>query len=264
MASPGGVNGNFTPPPPSSAASRPPPASQSQLTTQNNIGAGVGTNSPSTLHNTPGESSQASALNKPASAPRLSTQDSGTSKRPRDARLLHLWLGQMGVHAYEERVPLQLMDFAYRYTTGVLTDAVALGDTAPSGGAGRGGGGAGQADGQVSLHGVKQAIASRVGFQFNPVLSKEWLKELAEERNKVNLPKAEREFGIRLPPERYCLMGTGWGLKEEWESEEDFADADEDQPMEDGEGEKVADVNMEENEEDEFEDAMGVDNRMEG
>lgn len=43
-----------------------------------------------------------------------STTDNGQSRRPRDARVVHLILASMGVHAYHERVPLQIMDFAYR------------------------------------------------------------------------------------------------------------------------------------------------------
>lgn len=45
-----------------------------------------------------------------ASAPDASA---GTRK-PRDARIIHLILASMGVSAYQERVPLMLMDFAYR------------------------------------------------------------------------------------------------------------------------------------------------------
>ncbi|KAF7513856.1 hypothetical protein GJ744_006470 [Endocarpon pusillum] len=25
--------------------------------------------------------------------------------------------------------------------------------------------------------------------------------------------------GVKLPPEKYCLTGVGWGLREEWDSE---------------------------------------------
>ena len=46
--------------------------------------------------------------------------DNGQSKRPRDARLIHLILANYGVSAYQERVPLQLIDFAYRYTSSTL------------------------------------------------------------------------------------------------------------------------------------------------
>ena len=52
--------------------------------------------------------------------PSNSPVDNGQSKRPRDARLIHLILANYGVTAYQERVPLQLMDFAYRYTSSTL------------------------------------------------------------------------------------------------------------------------------------------------
>ena len=55
-----------------------------------------------------------------------SLNDSGLSKRPRDARLIHMILANLGVNAYQERVPLQLMDLAYRYTSSVLQDALHL------------------------------------------------------------------------------------------------------------------------------------------
>lgn len=62
--------------------------------------------------------------------------------------------------------------------------------------------------------------------------------DVASERNRVALPGASRGFdtaaqakstsaanqsvimgGMRLPPERFCLTGTGWNMKDEWESE---------------------------------------------
>ena len=43
--------------------------------------------------------------------------------------------------------------------------------------------------------------------------------EQAAERNRIALPKVERSYGVQLPPEKYCLTGVGWGLKDEWESE---------------------------------------------
>ncbi|KAK8187528.1 transcription initiation factor TAFII31, partial [Phyllosticta capitalensis] len=120
--------------------------------------------------------------------------DSGLSKRPKDARLLHMVLAHQGVSAYQERVPLQLLDFAYRYTAGVLSDAH---------------------EGSVSFGAVRSAIASRLNYQFNPTLPKDFLQELAAEKNRVGLPRPEREYGVRLPPERYCFTGAGWNLKEE-------------------------------------------------
>lgn len=200
--------------------------------------------------------------------PNTSLTDTGLTKRPRDARLLHMVLAHLGVSAYQERVPLQLMDFAYRYTAGVLGDAVAISaETTTSATGGTKGGAPGNPamardESSVSLPAIRSAIAGRLNYQFNPVLPKEFLLELAQEKNRVSLPRPEREYGVRLPPERYCYTGAGWGLKEEWESE-----AEDDGEEEDGNDGMNGDDRMEgvreegmedEEEEDEFEEVMGV------
>ncbi|KAI9817124.1 MAG: Transcription initiation factor TFIID subunit 9 [Pycnora praestabilis] len=161
--------------------------------------------------------------------PQTSLKDDGLSKRPRDARLIHMVLASLGVNAYQERVPLQLLDFAYRYTSSTLQDAVhltseGLGSISGSGGGGRGAGNAANAAAggdvsSVTLAALRLSVASRLNYQFNPSLPKEFYLELAQERNRVALPNVGRDWGVRLPPERYCLTGVGWGVKEEWESE---------------------------------------------
>ena len=169
------------------------------------------------------------------SEPLTSLQDDGTSKRPRDHRLIHLMLAAYGVSAYQERVPLQLMDFAYRYTSSILSDAVHLQqegydiDSAenPVLGKGRGRGNKKAEDEGPSLAALRMAIQSRLGYQYSSSLPKEFLKQLADEKNRVALGPAVRDTenvgplvgGVRLPHERYCLTGRGWGLKDEWESE---------------------------------------------
>ena len=156
--------------------------------------------------------------------PMTSLNDSGLSKRPRDARLIHMILANLGVTAYQERVPLQLMDFAYRYTSSILQDALHL--TSESyGTAGLGGGkstsNAASEMNSITLSSLRLSIASRTHYQFNPILPKEFYHELATERNRVALPPVGKDWGIRLPPEKYCLTGVGWGLKEEWDSDEE-------------------------------------------
>lgn len=74
------------------------------------------------------------------------------------------------------------------------------------------------------------SVASRINHQFNTSLPKEFLLDIAQERNKVALPPIGKDFGVRLPPEKYCLTGVNWDLsetQEEWMEEDD----------EDGEGE---------------------------
>lgn len=188
--------------------------------------------------------SSSQSMGQPAQVPATSLQDTGKSRRPRDARLIHMLLASQGVTAYQERVPLQLLDFAYRYTSSVLQDAVHLATegyagaiTAPgesvSGAAPR----AGAEIQSVSLPALRLSIASRLHYQFQPALPKEFLMDVAAERNRIALPGAQRGYdtnatanrqnayssvmmgGMRLPPERFCLSGTGWNLKDSWESE---------------------------------------------
>ena len=207
--------------------------------------------------------------------PLTSLTEDGTSKRPRDARLLHLVLSAQGIQSYQERVPLQLLDFAYRYTSSVLGDALRLagegytgaGDNARGGGAagrGRGGGGAGGegGEGSIGVTALRQAIASRQDFGFQGgYLPKEFMLEQAGERNRVALPRVERAGavgGLVLPEEKYCLTGSGWGLKETWEDEE--SEGDEEGAA--GQGKEVSMGGMEEGEGQGDEDEEGV-GRME-
>ncbi|KAL8762983.1 MAG: hypothetical protein Q9184_001133 [Pyrenodesmia sp. 2 TL-2023] len=141
------------------------------------------------------------------------------AKRPRDERLLKLILANLGVTAYQERVPLMLMDFAYRYTSSTLQDALHLTSEGYGTQASSTVKAAANNDmNAVSLSSVRLSIASRTHYQFSPTLGKDFYHELAQERNQVQLPPVGKHFGTRLPPEQYCLTGVGWKLKEEWAS----------------------------------------------
>lgn len=177
----------------------------------------------------------------PTQIPPTSLKDSGKSRRPRDVRLIHMLLASLGVTSYQERVPLQLLDFAYRYTSSVLQDAVHLSTEGYAGAVDTSGGGSASRGAEVngvSLPALRLSIASRLHYQFQTGLPKEFLLDVAAERNRVALPGATRGFdpgqgqankpaanqsvlmgGMRLPPERFCLTGTGWNMKDEWESE---------------------------------------------
>lgn len=146
-------------------------------------------------------------------------------------------LASLGVSAYQDRVPLQLLDFAYRYTSNVLQDALHLSTEGYAGEGGGGAGGKGQDANNVSLSAVRLSIASRLHYQFQTGLPKEFLMDVASERNRIALPGASRGFdmagnkaqqqanqsvllgGMRLPPERFCLTGSAWTMRDEWESE---------------------------------------------
>lgn len=178
-------------------------------------------------------SSQAAPTIAHPSIPLTSLQDNGLNKRPRDARLIHMLLSSLGCTAYQERVPLQLLDFAYRHSSSILSDALHLSSDAYVSQQTRArdappGGGFREADGQVSANAVMLAIQSRLQYQFGGSggggLSKEFLIEVAQQRNKVALPRVlMNEWGVRLPSERFVLTGVPWGLKGEWVEEEEAA-----------------------------------------
>ncbi|KAI1771153.1 TFIID-31kDa-domain-containing protein [Hypoxylon cercidicola] len=173
--------------------------------------------------------------------------------RPRDSRTIELLLTSQGVTSYDQRVPLLLLDFAYRHTSSVLNDALHLSSDPyvthaggrPSGSSGAVPSAPALQDATVTTSAINLAIASRQAFQFRGGAgghnggggaSKDWLQELARERNRTVLPRIlANEWGVRLPNERFVLSGQAWSLKESWdegddgyseeeEEEEDMAD----------------------------------------
>ncbi|KAK9464842.1 hypothetical protein V1512DRAFT_267309 [Lipomyces arxii] len=136
---------------------------------------------------------------------------------PRDARLLHLMMSSMGISSYQDRVPLQLMDFAYRYTSSVLEDSLLYADhshsTNPSTGT--------AANTHLSVEDVRLSVGAKVNYQFKPAPPKELLLELAQERNRRPLPVISDVYGIRLPPEKYCLTAKDWDVDDEIHELED-------------------------------------------
>ena len=156
-----------------------------------------------------------------------SPSDASGVRKPRDARLIHLVLASMHVTAYQERVPLMLMDFAYRYTSGVLQDALLFSDAIN----GTANTGSQNPPAQISNDDLRMSIASRVNHQFNTALPKEFLLDIAQERNRVALPTVGPEYGVRLPPEKYCLTGVNWDLRAGGDDWDDDEEDDEDESM---------------------------------
>lgn len=228
----------------------------SPLQNGHNTPAPPATNEPPATTSTP--AAAAPSTQQPAQTqtnPLSSLQDDGTSKRPRDARLIHLVLSSLGIQSYQERVPLQLLDFAYRYSSGILSDSLRLSAEGYTnagtndrggkrGGGGGGGGGGAAGDGaagggeKITVTSLRQAIASRQGYSFEGGgLPKEVLLEQAQKRNAVALPLMDRSAGgaLQLPKEEDCLTGVGWGLKDLWSEDESVGDADEVGGARDGE-----------------------------
>ncbi|RYO84572.1 hypothetical protein DL763_007424 [Monosporascus cannonballus] len=185
-----------------------------------------------------------------------------TAPRPRDARTIELLLTSQGVTSFDSRVPLLLLDFAYRHTSGVLNDALHLttdpyvshAGARPSGASGAAPSAPSGSDAAVSSAAVGIAIAARQAYAFRGgngayaghagagggAASRDWLADLARERNRVALPRVlQHEWGVRLPAERFVLSGAGWSLRDRWAGAEaglDDGDDDDDDDDDDDEG----------------------------
>ncbi|CCG81070.1 Transcription initiation factor TFIID subunit 9 [Taphrina deformans PYCC 5710] len=120
--------------------------------------------------------------------------------KPRDTRLIHLLLSSLNVSAYEENVPLQLLTFAHHYVHSALTDAQMFQDH--------------RNGKELEVSDVKLAIASKMNHSFKGAPPKEFLLELAGERNRRALPPVNAGYGLRLPPEKYCLTAVNWKLED--------------------------------------------------
>jgi transcription initiation factor TFIID subunit 9B len=195
-------------------------------------------------------------------------------KRPRDAHLIHTLLATQGVTSYQERVPLMLIDFAYRYTRSILSDAATLsaegyGGPASAGGTEeqrRGRAAAGSSD-DVTMTAARLAASARQIGQLPAHMSKADLIDLAGETNRIGLPPVRREFGMRLPGDKFLLTGGAFRLQDEWEEDEEEGPSEQE---EGGGGAEPEDTVMaddddadgglldEDMEEDEFEEVMGT------
>lgn len=102
---------------------------------------------------------------------------------------------------------LYILTFGVGYTSAVLQDALIYADVGNSSNA------AGiNPPSTINAEDLRMSIASRVNHQFNTSLPKEFLLDIAQERNKIALPPVDKGYGIRLPPEKYCLTGVNWEL----------------------------------------------------
>lgn len=122
------------------------------------------------------------------------------------------------------------------YTSSVLQDALLFSD-AINGTANTGGP---NPPATITLADLRMSVASRINHQFNTALPKEFLLDIAQERNKIALPTVGKEFGVRLPPEKYSLTGINWDLAETREDWMDDSSADEEADEDAGYGPTVA------------------------
>ncbi|KAK7264204.1 hypothetical protein RJT34_31809 [Clitoria ternatea] len=117
---------------------------------------------------------------------------------PRDAKIVKSLLKSMGVEDYEPRVQHKFLELWYRYIVDVLTDAQVYSEHAGKS--------------AIDCDDVKLAIQSKVNFSFSQPPPREVLLELAQNRNKIPLPKTIAGPGILLPPDQDTLISPNYQI----------------------------------------------------
>lgn len=125
--------------------------------------------------------------------------DSTVLSGPRDAEVMEAILKEMGVSEYDPMVVHQMLEFTYRYITNVLEDAKVYSEHAKKK--------------EIDVSDVQLAIEAKMNHSFTPPPPRELLLEVARQKNTTPLPLIPDKFGIRLPPERYCLTSNNYSLK---------------------------------------------------
>ncbi|KAJ9062998.1 Transcription initiation factor TFIID subunit 9 [Entomophthora muscae] len=135
----------------------------------------------------------------PASVPQvLVSEPLGSQNLPKSAQTISIILSSFGIMDVQPNVIYQLQEFAHRYTCDVLQDAQILSDHC------------GKAS--VDFDDVSEAIHGRIHHSFAPPPPQDFLDELAQTVNSTPLPPIQEKFGVRLPPEKYCLTAANYQI----------------------------------------------------
>ncbi|GAB1303060.1 Transcription initiation factor TFIID subunit 9B [Apodemus speciosus] len=118
---------------------------------------------------------------------------------PRDALVMAQILKDMGITEYEPRVINQMLEFAFRYVTTILDDAKIYSSHAKKP--------------TVDADDVRLAIQCRADQSFTSPPPRDFLLDIARQKNQTPLPLIKPYAGPRLPPDRYCLTAPNYRLK---------------------------------------------------
>ncbi|KAI5155805.1 Transcription Initiation Factor Tfiid Subunit 9B [Manis pentadactyla] len=118
---------------------------------------------------------------------------------PRDALVMAQILKDMGITEYEPRVINQMLEFAFRYVTTILDDAKMYSSHAKKA--------------NVDADDVRLAIQYRADQSFTSPPPRDFLLDIARQKNQTPLPLIKPYAGPRLPPDRYCLTAPNYRLK---------------------------------------------------
>nr|XP_018909561.1 PREDICTED: transcription initiation factor TFIID subunit 9 [Bemisia tabaci] len=123
-----------------------------------------------------------------------------TSKSlPKDAQVILSIMKELGINDHEPRVINQLLEFTYRYVTGILDDARLYANHARKK--------------ALDVEDIKLAIQLKMDRMFTNPPPRDILLEIARVKNSSPLPVIKPHCGVRLPPDRYCLAQCNYKLK---------------------------------------------------
>uniref|UniRef100_A0A4W6CC25 TAF9 RNA polymerase II, TATA box binding protein (TBP)-associated factor n=1 Tax=Lates calcarifer TaxID=8187 RepID=A0A4W6CC25_LATCA len=127
------------------------------------------------------------------------TKMSAPKTIPKDAQVMIQILKDMGITEYEPRVINQMLEFTYRYVTTIIEDAKIYAAHAKKS--------------NVDADDIKLAIQCRMDQSFTSPPPRDFLLEVARQKNQTPLPLIKPYTGPRLPPDRYCLTAPNYRLK---------------------------------------------------
>ncbi|XP_008543088.1 transcription initiation factor TFIID subunit 9 [Microplitis demolitor] len=118
---------------------------------------------------------------------------------PKDAQVIMSIIKDMGIEQYEPKVINQLLEFTYRYITCTLDDSRIYASHAKKK--------------FIDLDDVRLAVKMQLEKTFTNPPPRDVLLEVARAKNNIALPFVKPNNGLRLPPDRYCLIAANYKLK---------------------------------------------------
>ncbi|TBU10271.1 subunit 9 of transcription initiation factor IID [Hamiltosporidium tvaerminnensis] len=120
------------------------------------------------------------------------------NQAPRDAKVVSLILRSLGIEECEPKVIIQLLEFAYKYSTEILLDAVLYAEHANRK--------------NVTSVDIKLSLQTKVGRHFVPPPPKQYMNEIAVTVNSRPLLMYEDEILLQVPPAKLALFGLEYSV----------------------------------------------------
>lgn len=115
---------------------------------------------------------------------------------PRDAKIISVILRSLGIEECEPKVIIQLLEFAYKYATDVLEDALLFAEHADRS--------------QINTCDIKLALQTKVGKHFVPPPPRQYLNEIAATVNTKPLSIPDGESLLKVPSSSSALLNLDY------------------------------------------------------